>query len=36
MLARPFDRDRRVLDAILPFLARVTAPASGAVQAAAQ
>lgn len=42
MFARPFDRDRRVLDAILPFLARVTAPAafpapaSGAVQAMAR
>lgn len=33
-LARPFDRDARVLDAVLPFLARVTA--SPAVQAAAR
>ena len=39
--ARPFSRDRTVLDAVLPFLARVTArapdaPASVAVQAAAR
>lgn len=33
MFARPFARDRRALDAVLPFLARVTAP-SVAVQAA--
>jgi len=33
-LARPFSRDARVLDAVLPFLARVTAP-SAPVQAAA-
>lgn len=32
--ARPFSRDRRAIDAVLPFLARVTAPASVAVQAA--
>lgn len=37
--ARPFSRDRRALDAVLPFLAKVTAPASArpasvAVQAA--
>lgn len=32
--ARPFSRDTRALDAVLPFLAEVTAPASVAVQAA--
>ncbi len=32
-LARPFDRDRRVVDAVFPFLARVL-PASSPVQAA--
>ncbi|MFM6831148.1 MAG: alpha/beta hydrolase [Novosphingobium sp.] len=32
--ARPFSRDRRALDAVLPFLAKVTVPASVAVQAA--
>jgi acetyl esterase/lipase len=31
--ARPFSRDTRALDAVLPFLAKVTAPASVAVQA---
>ena len=29
--ARPFSRDRRTLDTVLPFLAKVTAPASVAV-----
>ena len=27
-LARPFDRDRRVADAVFPFLARVLPPAA--------
>lgn len=31
MLARPFDRDARELDAVLPFLARVTASAAAPV-----
>lgn len=30
MLAKPFSRDPRVLDAVLPFLARVTGPAASA------
>jgi acetyl esterase/lipase len=34
MFARPFNRDARAIDAVLPFLSRVTAPASVAVQAA--
>jgi acetyl esterase/lipase len=32
LFARPFSRDARALDAVLPFLARVTAPASPPVQ----
>lgn len=35
-LAQPFARDARVLDAVLPFLARVTAPANRAVSAPVQ
>jgi len=35
MFARPFSRDARALDAVLPFLAKVTAP-SPAVQSAAR
>ncbi|WP_084356175.1 alpha/beta hydrolase [Novosphingobium lentum] len=31
MLAQPFARDRRVIDAVLPFLARVTAPVTAPV-----
>lgn len=33
MFARPFSRDARGIDAVVPFLDRVTAPASVAVQA---
>jgi len=35
-LAQPFARDPRVLDAVLPFLARVTAPSASAISAPVQ